>query len=162
MSQNVVYSLQIHAEHNDTMKTSDTVFRIIYLLLYLKGWCVRGSWRPNRTATYWPPLLWPSALCLSRSPGLLNQRPGGPLSAGCWLPLPHLFTNRSGLQTDLQTHWLPVFTELYNSSIAPSISLEWHVWPGRMSIYNKKTVSTTFFIHHCAWKFFFTRDSVCF
>ena len=39
---------------------------------------MRGSWRPNRTATYWPPLLWPSALCLSRSPVLLNRRPGGP------------------------------------------------------------------------------------
>ena len=30
--------------------------------------------------------------------------------------------------TGLQTNWLPVFTELYNSSIAHSISLEWHVW----------------------------------
>ena len=30
--------------------------------------------------------------------------------------------------TGLQTHWLPVFTELYNSEIAHSISLEWHVW----------------------------------
>ena len=39
---------------------------------------VRGSWRPNRTAIYWSPLLWPSALCLSRSPGLLNRRPRGP------------------------------------------------------------------------------------
>ena len=59
-------------------------FRKIYLSLYLKGLCVRGSWRPNRTATYWPPLLWPSALCLSRSPGLLNRRPGeGP--ALCWV-----------------------------------------------------------------------------
>ena len=36
---------------------------------------MRGSWRPNRTATYWPPLLWPSAF-LSRSPGLLNRGPG--------------------------------------------------------------------------------------
>ena len=27
-------------KHNDTMKTSDTVFRKIYLSLYLKGWCV--------------------------------------------------------------------------------------------------------------------------
>ena len=26
------------------------------------------------------------------------------------------------------TNWLPVFTELYDSSIAHSISLEWHVW----------------------------------
>ena len=44
---------------------------------------MRRSWRPNRTAIYWPPLLWPPALCLSRSPGLLNRRPGGP--AFCWV-----------------------------------------------------------------------------
>ena len=37
--------------------------------------CVRRSWRPNRTAIYWPPLLWPSALCPSCSLGLLNWRP---------------------------------------------------------------------------------------
>ena len=44
--------------HNDpTIKTSDTVLRKIYLSLYLKGLCVRGSWRSNRTATYWPPQL---------------------------------------------------------------------------------------------------------
>ena len=44
----------------------------------------------------------------------------------CWMlfSLPHLVTNGSGLQTI----WLPVFTELCNSSIAHSISLEWHVW----------------------------------
>ena len=33
-------------------------------------------------------------------------------SAGCWLSLPHLFSNWSGLQTN----WLPLFTELYSSS----------------------------------------------
>ena len=49
-------------------------FGKIYLSLYMKGLCVRGSWRPNRTATYWPPLSWPSAF-LSRSPGLLNRGP---------------------------------------------------------------------------------------
>ena len=48
--------------------TSEDFFEKIYLSLYLKGLCVRGSWRPNRTATYSPPLLWPSALCLSHSP----------------------------------------------------------------------------------------------
>ena len=31
-----------------------------------------------------------------------------------------------GLET--QSNWLPVFIVLYNSSIAHSISLEWHVW----------------------------------
>ena len=48
----------------------------------VQGFMVRGSWRPNRTGIYWPPLLWPSALCLSRSPGLLNRRPRSPL---CWV-----------------------------------------------------------------------------
>ena len=38
---------------------------------------MRGSWRPSRTATYWPPLLRPSAI-LFRSPVLLNRRPGVP------------------------------------------------------------------------------------
>ena len=88
---------------------------------------MRGSWRLNRTATYWPSLLW-SSVFLSCSPGLLNQGPGAqPLlvlvfstasylqlvwspnwligglrapSAGCWLSLPYLVSNRSGLQTD--------------------------------------------------------------
>ena len=159
----------MHKEsYRHTIKKSNTVFfRKIYLSLYLKGLCVRESWRPNRTTTYWPILLWPSALCLSRSPGWLNRRPGSP--AFCWvlafsttscLQLPnskllnrgsrgllllsagflyHIFppSSWSGLQTD----WLPVFTELYNSSIAHSISphdwlsecvasasLEWDVW----------------------------------
>ena len=44
--------------------------------------------------------------------------------SGCWLSLPHLVSSFSGLQTDS----LPVFTELYNSSITHSISLEWHIW----------------------------------
>ena len=47
--------LHRHAEHNDTIKTSVTVIRKIYLSLYLKGLCVRGSWRPNRAATYIDP-----------------------------------------------------------------------------------------------------------
>ena len=41
--------------------------------------------------------LWPSALCLSRSPGLLNQRPRAH-SAGWWLPLLHLISIFSGPQ----------------------------------------------------------------
>ena len=37
--------------HNDTIIKTTESFRKIYLSLYLKGLCVRGSWRPNRTAT---------------------------------------------------------------------------------------------------------------
>ena len=75
---------------------------------------MRGSWRPNKTATYWPPLLWPSAL-LSRSPDAA-QPVLAFSTASChqrvWSP---------------KTKWLPVFTELYNSSIAHSVSS--HNWP---------------------------------
>ena len=74
----------------------------MYLSLYCKGskrvtqgFTVRGSWRPNRIAIYWPPLLWPSALYLSRSPGLLNWRPRGPALCWWWLSLLHLITNWS-------------------------------------------------------------------
>ena len=92
-----------------------------------------GVVRPNRTATYWPQLLWPSAF-LSSSPRLLNQGPGGPASlghvpqssnfsptttaqsgawgghsAGCWISLPHVVSNSSDLQlTDFlsSTDWI--------------------------------------------------------
>ena len=119
--------------NNDTIKTSDTVLRKIYLSLYLKGLCVRGCWRPNRTATYWSPLLWPSAF-LSHSPGLLNQRPRGPL---CWCCFLYSIIS--------PTHWSPnslnfLCTELYNSS-TPTQYLPitghrnmhfWRLWNGML------------------------------
>ena len=72
---------------------------------------------------YWPPLLWPSGLCLSRSPGLRNRRPGG--SAFCWVLffLPHLVSNSSDLQlTDFLSSPSYIIVQL------PTQSLEWHVW----------------------------------
>ena len=69
--------------------------------------------------------------------------PEGPFGR-VWLSLPHLIYNSSDLQlcqafstTSYQqllwtpTLWLPVLTELYNSSTptqSPTQSLEWHVW----------------------------------
>ena len=128
-------------KHNDTIKTSDTVHRKIYLLFYLKGFCVKGSWRPNWTATYWPPHSYGHQPFLSHSSGCCSTGgPGAQLSDECWLSLPHLvsktlrspncsiggpegsfyrvlaFSTTPCLQlSDLQTNWLPVFTELYNS-----------------------------------------------
>ena len=43
------------------------------------------------------PNLWPSALCLSRSPGLFNRRPRAHF-AGCWLSLLYLISIFSGPQ----------------------------------------------------------------
>ena len=129
----------------------------MYLSLYCKGskrvtqgFTVRGSWRPNRTAIYWPPLLWPSALCLSRSPEpeaqglsfllsagflyhILSATSLDPNSSGPQEPPPpgflyHIFFSNS---SNLQLIRLLVLTELYNSSAptqSPTQSLEWHVW----------------------------------
>ena len=100
---------------------------------------MRGSWRPNRTATYWPPLLWPSALCLSCSPGLLNRRPGGPL---CWVQafstasrhqrvsklvskLTDFLSSPSYIIVQSPTQYLPI-TGHWDVSLP--LSLEWHVW----------------------------------
>ena len=84
---------------------------------------MRGSWRPNRTATYWPSLLWPSALCLSRSPGLLNWRPGGPVF--CWVLA---FSTTSCLQLLVSKLTDFLSSSKYIIVPSPTQSLEWHVW----------------------------------
>ena len=68
-------------------------------------------------------ILTPILMAISVVSFLFSRAAPGAHSAGCGLSLPHLVTNGS----DHQTNWLPVFTELYNSSIAHSSSLEWHV-----------------------------------
>ena len=102
--------------HNDdTIKTSDTVLRKIYHSLYLKGLCVRGSWRPNRTAAYWPPTLLAITAFLSRSLGVLKRGPGGPASLGAG------FLYRILSPTHLIPNWLNFLcAELYNSSRPPT------------------------------------------
>ena len=134
--------LVLYTQHNkdDTLiTTSDKVLRKIYLSLYLKGLCVRGSWRPNRTAAYWPHSYGPQLLfpvLLGCSTGGLGAQPlwvlvfstasylqlgwspnsiGVPRapSAGCWLSLPYLVSKKL-------LNFL--CTELYNSS-TPTQSL---------------------------------------
>ena len=81
-----IYKLDTYRRNNKRRAKSS--FNM-YFSLYCKGSkrllkvCVwEGAEDRTKTAIYWLPLLWPSALCLSRSPGLLNQRPRGPL---CWV-----------------------------------------------------------------------------
>ena len=105
-------------------------------------WEGAGDW--SKPATYWPPLLWPSALCLSCSPVLINLRPGG--SAFCWVLA---FSTTSCHQRVSKLNWgswgplllsggflyhilsptrlisdslTSCLTELYNSSITYSIA----------------------------------------
>ena len=79
----------------------------ISLTLYSRKGCERVdigyvwemSWRPNRTATYWPPTHTLLAIIafFFRSPGLLNRGPGGPAYAGTWFSFQHLLSNCSEL-----------------------------------------------------------------
>ena len=76
--------------HNDTIiKTQEDFFsKYMYLSLYCKGskrvtqgLRVRGSWRPNINCNILTLNLWPSTLCLSRSPDVQPEALG-PL---CWV-----------------------------------------------------------------------------
>ena len=102
------------------IKTNEYFFKKIYLSLYLKGcvWEGVGDW--TKTATYWPPQPLRTSPCVVLV--LLGSSTGGlgpSLSGIC--SHPSIFSS-TGLQTNWSpTHWLPVFTELYNCSIAHSI-----------------------------------------
>ena len=105
-------------DHNDTItKTSEDFFKKnIPLTLFVTFACERELETEQRLQYIVPSILWPSGLCLSRSTGLLNRRPRGPL---CWV---RAFSTTSWLRLLwFPTHGHPGFTELYNSSIAHSI-----------------------------------------
>ena len=97
------YMCRIHTDamNNRRRKTSLTKYLPLTLLQgfekVVRGFTVRESWRPNITEIFWPPLLWPSVLCISRSSGLLNRRPRAH-SARFWLSLLHLISIFSGPQ----------------------------------------------------------------
>ena len=85
-----VCMLYCHLQHhNDTLKKrrrKTSLTKYMYLSLYCKGskrvtqgLRVRGSRRPNRTSIFWPPLLWPSTLWLSRSPDAQPEALGSTL-----------------------------------------------------------------------------------
>ena len=64
---------------NDTIKTSDTVLRKIYLPLYWKVVCERELETEQNCSILTPTLLVITTF-LSGSPELLNRGPGGPVS----------------------------------------------------------------------------------
>ena len=102
--------------HNDTIIktqkdffwkycTSHFIVRVRKGLLNVCVW--EGVGDRTETVIFWPPLLWPSMLCLSRSPGLLNWRPRGPL---CWV--------------------MAFFTASYQQFISNSSGPQWPFRPG--------------------------------
>ena len=86
------------------------------------------------SATYWSPLLWPSALCLPRSLALLNRRPEAH-SSGCRLSLPHLVSYSS----DLQLNWR------IQGPLLPCGGFPYHIFsPNRLSSNSWLPVPTEF------------------
>ena len=160
----------------------------MYLSLYCKGlkglsgvllWEGAGDWTELQYIL--TPLLWPSALCLSRSPGLLNRRPRG--SALCWMiafftasyqqllwtpthlgaprtpstPFSLVWLSLPHLVSISNSNWsLTVLTELYNSS-TPTQSLEWHVWSsssGNNCHAVQRSLSSGVSVYECIMGFF--------
>ena len=99
------------------------LYKNMYLSLYWKvlkrvtqGLRVRGSWRPNRNCNILTPLLWPSTLCLSRSPDaqpeafftasyqhlLQTSTHQGPKAPSAWCGFPYHNWNLNSTGT-----WLP-------------------------------------------------------
>ena len=68
---------------------------------------MRGSWRLNRTATYWPPTLMAITVFLSRFPGLLRPGAWGPRLSGTWSSFQHLLSNWTELQLLNRGSWGP-------------------------------------------------------
>ena len=150
----VRYVLYSHMPyHNDTIiKTQEDFFNKICTSHFICNVCVwEGVGNRTETAIFWPPLLWPSALCLSRSPDAQPESQGlsfllafstasyqqllrTPTHRGSkspfglmWPSLPHLVYNSISNSNCLTS----VLTELYNSSPStqsPTRSLKWHVW----------------------------------
>ena len=112
---------------------------------------MRGSWRPNKDYN----ILIPTLMAISVVSFSFSRaaQPEGrrPILLGAGL-LYHIFS-----PTGLQTHWPPVFTELYNSSIAHSISLEWHVWSsssGNKCHADHRSLSSGASVYDCTMGFY--------
>ena len=93
--------MQKHIQHNKDERTQ--FLRKIYLSLYWKGCVWEVSWKPNRTATYWPPLFWLSQpffpILLGCSTGGLGAQPlqghssHSSIFLSNWSELPGLYNN---------------------------------------------------------------------
>ena len=159
----------------------------MYPSLYCKGSkraaqgpTMRGSWRPNRTEIFWPPLLWPSAVCLSCSPDAQPeaQRPtllgdgflycilsassldlnsSGPQAPSAWCGFPYHTSSISVSSSNWNWNSLTsVLTELYNSSTStqsPTRSLESNV--GSSSIGSNCHAVQRSLSSDASWEFFY-------
>ena len=101
-------SCRIHTDAMNNRRVKKSLTKYVPLTLLqgfekvIQGLRVRGSWGPNITAIFWPPLLWPPTLCLSRShdaqPGALGSTLLGTGFLYCILSASSLDPNSPGPQ----------------------------------------------------------------
>ena len=139
-----------------------------------------GAGDRTETVIFWPPLLWPSTLCLSRSPDAQPEALGplcwvvafftasyqqllwSPNSIGVpegpfgrvWFYPPHLVY----LRFQLYCNWnlTSVLTELYNSltpTRSPTRSLEWHDWNNCHAVH--RSLSSGASVYECTMRIFY-------
>ena len=91
-----IYTLETYRRNDKDRRRKTSLIKYLPLTLLqgsekvIQGLRLRGSWRPNRTEIFWPPLLLFS-WCSTRGPGVH--------SAGWWLSLLHIISNFSGPKT---------------------------------------------------------------
>ena len=138
------YTCRIHIDA--IIKTSKEFFKKIYLSLYLKV-CVWDGVGDRQNCNILTPTLVAISVVFLVLLGWSTGGLGAQLSAECWLSLPHLLSNSSGLQTN----WLPVFTELYNSSTST-----FFLWASQLHPFNPSTVKVIILVFLDRMHLFFT------
>ena len=130
------YTCRIHIDA--IIKTCDTIYTSHFIL---KVACEKElETEQNCNILTPPPLFWPSALCLSRSPGLLNRRTSGPTLLGAGFlyrilsptglvsklvsKLTDFLSSSSYIILQSPTQYLPITG---HRDVSLSLSLEWHV-----------------------------------
>ena len=127
--------------------TSHFIARVRKGSLMVLWW--EGAGDRTETVIFWPPLLWPSTLCLSRSPDAQPEALGSSLlGAGflyCMLPASSLDPNSLGLPEGLfgrvwlslphliynsvsSSHWNSTVWTDFTPTRSPTRSLKSHVW----------------------------------
>ena len=151
----------------------------------IQGLRVKGSWRSNITAIFWPPLLWPATLCLSRSPDAQPEALGstllgagflycilsassldpnslGPQSPSVWYGFPYHISLQLELELNYDWTRTGLTSELYNSSTptrSPTRSLKSHVWSslsGNNCHAVHRSLSSGALVYECTMGIFFT------
>ena len=139
--------MQMH--NNDTIKTSDTVLRKIYLSLYWKGCVWEGVGDRTELQHTDPHSIGHNRVSFPFS-CVAQLGAWGPSLSGCWFSLPHLITNSSdpqlsigGLRAPSAGCWLSL---LHLVSNWLNFLCTFFLWASQLHSFNPSTVKVIILI----------------